>query len=163
MVQLLLVVAGRVTVLSTVFVTPTTFMLGEFDNGILPVREPSWNECLLQASDGMQMVILVSGYAAKAECKIFIFFIVKPRPSVEPLRLERLLRHWCLSKLTLGEAEGSWLVWLFTYHRCRQLIGHYADLTESTCVPSSKVYKNGSKKVGWPEMDAWYSQEILMD
>ena len=103
-----------------VFVTPATFMLAKFNNIILPVREPSWSECLFHASNGMQMLILVSSYATKAECKIFIFLVVKPWPSVELLRLV-----WCLSKLTLGEAEGSWLVWLLPTVG----IGSWSDIT----------------------------------
>lgn len=89
-----------------------------------------------QASDGMQMLILVSGYAAKADCKIFIFFVVKPWPIAAGLISFQTHAGWSRRKL-IGVA--------FAYRGHRQLIRHYSDSTESTRVQSSKVYKNRSK------------------
>ncbi|MCG8625279.1 MAG: hypothetical protein MJE68_25180 [Proteobacteria bacterium] len=56
-------------------------------------------------------------YASKTKREILVFIVVKPRSSIEPLRLERTLRYQGLPKLPLGEAKTLWLVCLIAYVR----------------------------------------------
>ena len=82
--------------------------------------------------------ILVSSNTSRTECMI---------------RSNNHLLDHCLSKFTLGKAEGSRLVSFAAYSRRRQLIDHYADSysTELTHVQSSKAHTKLKKK--WDSLD----------
>ena len=50
------------------------------------------------------MIILVHHNACKTKREIFVFVVVKPRPFIKPLTLERTLDHSGLPELPLGES-----------------------------------------------------------
>ena len=56
------------------------------------------------------IIIIVHHNTRKTKREVFVFVVMKPRPLIEPLRLERTLDHSGLPEFTLGKSKSLRLV-----------------------------------------------------